>query len=439
MTHSSAARAPRILSTRPNGNIMNCIRAALFCSLIAAASLAAAPAEPQPKLNCAVIGVKNAEGVSVGEADIIADRLRLELFNTGRASLMERDQMQDVLKEQGFQQSGACADEACMVEIGKVLGVELLVSGSIGKLGKMYLLNFRTIDVSTARIGAVVSRDITGSIEDVVWYLPAIAQELMGAAPVKTVVPVKAAVETPAEPPVVETRPVTTKVETVTDDPSGINTNRGGFRFQMSMLMPGMLELAIKGDLDTGSGTVVETAPDIFKTQRSTFINPHFRGMIKAGPVMTIDIGGGYYHYAPKYFFDNTNYVQMNYNIPSFGFGLNFNKRVSPIKINAGILMDLGLAILTANTNNAYGSSDLDFASAGLFLSPGVRVGIELLASPKVGFNFDAIWRYNHCSAVHTDYSSDSYGSGSGSTETTYTLAGGTFGVGVGICLYRGR
>jgi hypothetical protein len=159
------------------------------------------------KRNYAVIGLKNAEGVTAGEADIIADRLRIELFNTGVVSMMERDQMQSILSEQGFQQSGACTDEACMVEMGQLLGVEKLVSGSIGKLGSMFLLNFRTIDVQTAKIVKVVSHDITGGIEDVVKYLPNIAMQLTGEKPKEVAKPQEPEPTPEPKPEVVEAEP----------------------------------------------------------------------------------------------------------------------------------------------------------------------------------------------------------------------------------------
>ena len=440
MNRLPATLSPHLLTTLIPGDTMNRIIAALFCSLFAVASLAAAPADDQSKINCAVIGVKSAEGVSVGEADIIADRLRLELFNTGRASMMERDQMQDVLKEQGFQQSGACSDEACMVEIGKVLGVEMLVSGSIGKLGKMYLINFRTIDVATARIGAVVSRDISGSIEDVVYYLPAIAQELMGAAPVKDVPPPKAAV---VPEPVVSTpppAPVAAKVESVTDDASGSNRNRGGFRFQYAMLMPGNTDIfrSYQTSLMTDSINLDEDTM-VMKTVRSTFVHLQFRGVIKMGPVFALDIGGGYFHYKPRYYTSTANFIDFNWNVPAFGVGINFTKRFAPVKLNIGPLMDIGLGVLSVSANNtteASTSLDVPWISAGLFLSPGARAGIEFLASPKVGFNFDALWRYNKVSVTHPRLNTD------GSlydliNEDHYTLAGSTFGVAVGINLYK--
>jgi hypothetical protein len=86
--------------------------------------------------------------------------------------------MQAILKEQGFQKSGACTDEGCMVQMGEILGVQKLVTGSIGKIGSLYLVNARVIDIKTAKISRSVSDDIRGSLEDVVERLPNLAARL---------------------------------------------------------------------------------------------------------------------------------------------------------------------------------------------------------------------------------------------------------------------
>lgn len=134
----------------------------------------------QQKDKIAILTLKNSNGVSVGETEIISDRLRNDFFKTGRVDVMERDQMQSILKEQGLQQSGLCTDEGCMVELGKMLGVKRLIAGSIGRLGSLYLLNVRSIDVSTGKIDCAVTDDIKGDIEDVVQVLPSIASRVAG-------------------------------------------------------------------------------------------------------------------------------------------------------------------------------------------------------------------------------------------------------------------
>ncbi|MBD3421540.1 MAG: hypothetical protein GF398_15585 [Chitinivibrionales bacterium] len=132
----------------------------------------------QSKPIIAVLNLKNTSGIKDGEADVLSDRFRNELFNTRLVQVMERDQMQAILKEQGFQHSGVCSDEGCMVEMGQVLGVQKIVTGSIGKLGSLYMMNIRQVSVATGKIEKVVSKDIKGDIEDVVAMLSVIAWEL---------------------------------------------------------------------------------------------------------------------------------------------------------------------------------------------------------------------------------------------------------------------
>jgi TolB-like protein len=130
------------------------------------------------KLTFAVLNIKGGSEISTGEAEIISDRLRIEIFKTGLVDMMEREQMQSILKEQGFQASGACTDEGCMVQMGQMLGVQFLIAGSIGKLGTLFLVNARSVNVATGKIEKVVSVDIKGNIEDVVDELPRIARQL---------------------------------------------------------------------------------------------------------------------------------------------------------------------------------------------------------------------------------------------------------------------
>ncbi|NLG16856.1 MAG: hypothetical protein GX556_05935 [Fibrobacter sp.] len=136
--------------------------------------------EQNKKLKVAILNLKNTNGVSEGESGLISDRLRNEFFSTGMVDVMERDQMQEVLKEQGFQHSGTCTDEGCMVEIGRMLGVQMLVTGSIGKLGSMFMVNVRSVNIETGKFEKVISEDVKGDIENVVEIIPVIARRITG-------------------------------------------------------------------------------------------------------------------------------------------------------------------------------------------------------------------------------------------------------------------
>ncbi len=66
--------------------------------------------------------------------------------------------MGEILKEQGFQLTGAC-DDACVVEIGKLVGVIKIIAGSVGCAGTTYTINIRLIDVATGRVEQNVAYD----------------------------------------------------------------------------------------------------------------------------------------------------------------------------------------------------------------------------------------------------------------------------------------
>lgn len=102
------------------------------------------------KLNIAVSDLAG-QGIDQSSTAIISDRLRTELFKQGDFTVLERNAMQEVLKEQGFQQTG-CTSDACAVQIGQLLGVSYIVVGTVGKLGHLFTVDVRMIDVSNGKI-----------------------------------------------------------------------------------------------------------------------------------------------------------------------------------------------------------------------------------------------------------------------------------------------
>ena len=131
------------------------------------------------KKNIAVLQF-DAENVSTSEAKILTNRLNDELFNFGKFTVIERAQIEPVLKEQGFQQSG-CVSSECAVEAGKLLGVDQIVTGSIGKIGSYYTVSARMIDVQTGEVLKNSTRDISGSIDLILRNtMKVIAGELSG-------------------------------------------------------------------------------------------------------------------------------------------------------------------------------------------------------------------------------------------------------------------
>ena len=105
-----------------------------------------------------------ANGFTPDEAKVIASRTSQELIKRQSFTVLERAKMDQILKEQGFQLSGCTSDE-CVVEVGQLLGVQLMLAGSIGRFGELNIIDMRIIDVETSKIVKSTSYEIKGEKE----------------------------------------------------------------------------------------------------------------------------------------------------------------------------------------------------------------------------------------------------------------------------------
>jgi len=110
----------------------------------------------------------DATGITDHEKIVLSDRLRAEIWKTQKYDVLERQKMDDLLKEQGFQLSGACDQASCLLEIGRLLPVEKVVGGSVGKIGNTWTITLRMINIATGRIEKTVTRDCPNcTIDDI--------------------------------------------------------------------------------------------------------------------------------------------------------------------------------------------------------------------------------------------------------------------------------
>lgn len=134
-----------------------------------------------PKITIAVGDFKS-NGIPASDVDILVDRLRNELMNTDKFRVMERSQMNEILSELTFQQTGMCNASQCQVQIGQMLGVEQMIVGNVGLLGgDVYTISARIIDVETGEVISTVSVDYQGRISGVLSVaIPNVALRLSG-------------------------------------------------------------------------------------------------------------------------------------------------------------------------------------------------------------------------------------------------------------------
>ena len=129
------------------------------------------------RLSIAILKL-DAHGISNHEAATLTDRLRTELFKTNKFLVLEREKMDDILEEQGFQQTG-CTSSECLVEVGQLVNVNRILGGSIGRVGETYTVSVRLIDVEKGQIVQTATRDVHGKIDVLLTItIPLIAKEL---------------------------------------------------------------------------------------------------------------------------------------------------------------------------------------------------------------------------------------------------------------------
>ena len=89
-------------------------------------------------------------GLSDQEATILTQRLTTKLISLNKYQVVERNNMDKILKEQKFQHSG-CTDSECAVEIGQLLNTDFIILGSVNKFGSTYAVDARLIDVGLGK------------------------------------------------------------------------------------------------------------------------------------------------------------------------------------------------------------------------------------------------------------------------------------------------
>ena len=118
-------------------------------------------------------------GITIMEAQTLTDRFMTAMANTDRVQLVDRATMWDVLSEQGYTATECTSDE-CAAEVGAILGVELMVNASIGKIGNTYTIDAKMFSVATGATER--SKNVTheGDIEGLLVEMQILAWEIVG-------------------------------------------------------------------------------------------------------------------------------------------------------------------------------------------------------------------------------------------------------------------
>jgi TolB-like protein len=138
----------------------------LVAILIVTQATAAQNPPQQKRLNVAVLDFDARTGLTRAEAASLSDIFSGELVSTGVFTVVDRNRLKTILEEQGLQQSEACSQIECAVEVGKILNVSRMFAGTIGKVGRIFTITVQMIDVETAQVVSNKVRQHPGEIEE---------------------------------------------------------------------------------------------------------------------------------------------------------------------------------------------------------------------------------------------------------------------------------
>lgn len=133
----------------------------MIASLLLASFLGApaTPTDSQPS-----VAVYPLAGINLDSsaAQLMTEALSTEVLRTGLTRMLERPQIRAILTEQGFLQSEGCSSSECAVQIGRLLGVDRMIVGSVGSIDSVCVINTRLVDVATGEVLSVSSRSAPG-------------------------------------------------------------------------------------------------------------------------------------------------------------------------------------------------------------------------------------------------------------------------------------
>ena len=144
----------------------------------------AEPEEGQPTVAIEgkpTVAILDFEGrdVSVQEVQTLSERMRTEIGNTNAVRLIERKAVNKIIEEQGLQQSG-CTTEECASEVGQLLGVQYMISGAIGLMGKTYTIDAKMFSVETSETIQTYSVSHEGDISELLIEMEILAWKIVG-------------------------------------------------------------------------------------------------------------------------------------------------------------------------------------------------------------------------------------------------------------------
>jgi formylglycine-generating enzyme len=182
------------------------LTALMLLVIITAASFAAEkPSKPVKDLS-KYIAIFDFDVVGRVDKDIsrpLSDSVRHAIVKSGTFKVMDRANMDRILREQAFQMTGGVQKERA-VEAGQFLGVGKIVIGSIGIVGRTYMISLSLVNIESGETERVEEDTCKCELDELIESVKRAANKLMagGSAPTPMPAPASTRVESIPQAPV---------------------------------------------------------------------------------------------------------------------------------------------------------------------------------------------------------------------------------------------
>jgi hypothetical protein len=128
-----------------------------------------------------VVAPLRALGDIGAEAEMVTEEVRGQAVRAGRYTVVTPQDIDAIDKELEAQLAAGCDETSCMADLGGALGAQYLIAGSLGKLGKRFVLTLKLVDLEAVRAVRTSTQRAT-SVTALVGMLEETVFELLGVA-----------------------------------------------------------------------------------------------------------------------------------------------------------------------------------------------------------------------------------------------------------------
>jgi len=152
----------------------------------------------------AVLNMRAEYGIAPGAAKLLTEQLLDHVRHSAAFSrTVGMSEIETALQMDRDRQLLDCSTDSCAAEMAGALGVDMILVGTLGKLGGSYVMGLKLMESKTAAVKASVSRKVSAASEDALLLVlqplldallqeahlttPAMTREKSAASPLKTV------------------------------------------------------------------------------------------------------------------------------------------------------------------------------------------------------------------------------------------------------------